>query len=65
VLKPKTPWRDGTRHLVMSTLNFIRQRVALVLRPRQVGLDNQPLAMTGTRSQADLHRSPDTTRALC
>lgn len=33
-LKLKTPWRDGTTHLVMSPLEFMRRRAALVPRPR-------------------------------
>jgi len=34
VLKLKTPWRDGTTHLVMSPLQFIQRRAVLVPRPR-------------------------------
>ena len=34
VLKLKTPWRDGTTHLVMSPLEFMRRLAALVPRPR-------------------------------
>ena len=34
VLKLKTPWRDGTTHLVMSPGEFMRRPVALVPRPR-------------------------------
>jgi hypothetical protein len=33
-LKLKTPWRDGTTHLVMSPLEFMQRRAALVPRPR-------------------------------
>ncbi|WP_088281862.1 transposase [Ideonella sp. A 288] len=33
-LKLKTPWRDGTTHLVMSPLEFIQRLAALVPRPR-------------------------------
>ena len=33
-LKLKTPWRDGTTHLVMSPLECIQRLAALVLRPR-------------------------------
>ena len=33
-LKLKTPWRDGTTHLVMSPLEFMRRLAALVPRPR-------------------------------
>lgn len=28
------PWRDGTTHLMMSPLEFMRRLAALVLRPR-------------------------------
>ncbi|MGL6112547.1 MAG: hypothetical protein ACRC2B_20830 [Rubrivivax sp.] len=31
-LKLKTPWRDGTRHLVMSPLKFMQGLAALVPR---------------------------------
>ena len=34
VLKLKTPWRDGTTHLVMSPLKFMQRLAALVPRPR-------------------------------
>jgi len=34
VLKLKTPWRDGTRHLVMSPLEFMQRPAALVPRPQ-------------------------------
>jgi Putative transposase len=30
----KTPWLDGTTHVVMSQLEFIQRLPALVLRPR-------------------------------
>ncbi len=33
-LKLKTPWRDGTTHLVMSQLEFMQRLAALVPRPR-------------------------------
>jgi hypothetical protein len=33
-LKLKTPWRDGTTHLVMSPLKLMRRLAALVPRPR-------------------------------
>jgi hypothetical protein len=32
--KLKTPWRDGTTHLVMSPLQFMQRLAALVPRPR-------------------------------
>jgi hypothetical protein len=32
VLKLKTPWRDGTKHLMMSPLEFMQCLAALVLR---------------------------------
>ena len=34
VRKLKTPWRDGTTHLVMSPLEFMQRLAALVPRPR-------------------------------
>ena len=34
MLKLKTPWRDGTTHLVMSPLAFMQRLAALVPRPR-------------------------------
>ena len=34
VLELKTPWRDGTTHLVMSPLQFLQRLAALVPRPR-------------------------------
>jgi hypothetical protein len=33
-LELKTPWRDGTTHLVMSPLEFVQRLAALVPRPR-------------------------------
>jgi ribosomal protein S27AE len=33
-LKLKTPWRDGTTHLVVSPLEFMQRLAALVPRPR-------------------------------
>jgi hypothetical protein len=30
VLKLKTPWRDGTTHLVMSPLEFMQRLAALI-----------------------------------
>ena len=30
----KTPWRDGTTHLVISPLEFMQRLAALVPRPR-------------------------------
>jgi hypothetical protein len=34
----KTPWRDGTLHLVMSPLEFMQRLAALVPRPHLIGL---------------------------
>jgi hypothetical protein len=34
VLMLKTPWREGTTHLVMSPLEFMQRLAALVPRPR-------------------------------
>jgi len=36
-LKLKTPWRDGTTHLVMPPLEFMQRLAALVLALRQPG----------------------------
>lgn len=33
-LKLKTPWHDGTPHLVTSPLGFMQRRAALIPRPR-------------------------------
>ena len=34
VLQLKTPYRDGTTHLVMTPLKFLQRVASLVLRPR-------------------------------
>lgn len=34
MLKLKTPWRDGSTHLVQSPLEFMQRLAALVQRPR-------------------------------
>jgi len=34
VLKLKTPWRDGTTHLVMSPLEFMQRVASPVTKPR-------------------------------
>src|SRR4051812_47489506 len=34
VLQLKSPWRDGTTHIVMSPLEFLQRLAALVPRPR-------------------------------
>ena len=36
-LKLKTPWRDGTTHLVMSPLEFMQRLAALIPRPIRLG----------------------------
>ena len=46
-LKLKTPWRDGTTHLVMSPLEFLQRLAALVPRPRQ--RQHQPTTALRTR----------------
>ena len=50
-LELKTPWRDGTTHLVMSPLAFMQRLAALVPRPRL-----QLRAATGRRSGAIISR---------
>ena len=44
VLKLKTPWRDGTTHLVMSPLEFMQRLAALVPRPRLHLIARSPFA---------------------
>jgi hypothetical protein len=39
VLKLKTPYRDGTSHIVISPLEFMQRLAALVPRPR---IDDAP-----------------------
>ena len=50
-LKLKTPWRDGTKHLVMSPLEFMQRLAALVPRPRLHRADPPDSG----RSRATLH----------
>jgi len=45
VLKLKTPWRDGTTHLVMSPLEFMQRLAALVPRPRLHLFDGDRLVL--------------------
>jgi len=52
VLKLKTPWRDGTTHLVMSPLEFMQRLAALEPRPRL------PSRMTATWRSILLARCP-------
>jgi len=52
VLKLKTPWRDGTTHLVMSPLEFMQRLAALEPRPRL------PSRMTATWRSILLTRCP-------
>jgi len=51
-LKLKTPWRDGTTHLVMSPLEFMQRLAALVPRPRLHPPDPVPRG-AGTERQAE------------
>ena len=50
VLQLKTPYKDGTTHIVMSPLEFMQRLAALVPRPRlnlirfaRIVLDTRPL----------------------
>ena len=68
-LKLKTPWRDGTTHLVMSLLEFMQRLVApkprSLQRPRMTALRRPSLALgcpdwvacRPTRTTADRHPS--------
>ncbi len=53
VLKLKTAWRDGTTHLVMSPLEFMRRLAALVPQPRPY-----PRVTASTRSTSEGRRLP-------
>ena len=55
VLKLKTPWRDGTAHLVMSPLEFMQRLAALVPRPRF----GYPCAMRRGRRASDRFAAPN------
>jgi hypothetical protein len=48
-LKLKTPWRDGTTHVVMSPLEFMQRLAALVPRPlkRVIDVDIQNCSNCG------------------
>ena len=60
VLKLKSPWRDGTTHLVMSPLEFMQRLAALVPRPRAAP---DPLPRrAGTQRQAARARGAAGTR---
>jgi Putative transposase len=53
-LKLKTPWRDGTTHLVMSPLEFMQRLAALVPRPAlQAAPGQRPGPSPGTNSPLD------------
>jgi hypothetical protein len=43
-LRLKTPWRDGTTHLVLSPLEFLQRLAALVPRPRRHTPDSSYVA---------------------
>ena len=51
--KLKTPWRDGTTHLVMSPLEFMQGLAALVPRPLQGASGQRPDSSPGTNSPLD------------
>ena len=54
VLKLKTPWHDGTTHLVMSPLEFMQRLAALVPRPALQAAPGQWLGPSpGTNSPLD------------
>ena len=54
VLKLKTPWRDGTTHLVMSPLELMQRLAALVPRPALQAAPGQwPGPSLGTNSPLD------------
>ena len=60
VLKLKTPYRDGTSHLVMSPLEFMQRLAALVPRPR---LTSDPLSRGACASRQAARRDCADSRA--
>ena len=46
LLKLKTPWRDGTTHLLMSSLGFMQRLAALVLQPVFASREVRPVHRT-------------------
>lgn len=58
-LKLKTPWWDGTTHLIMSQLEFMQRLAALVLRPRlhaSVTASRMPIPALGYPQRVDQSR---------
>ena len=49
MLKLKTPWRDGTTHLVMSPLEFMQRLAALAPRPRLNCAQHRPVWLSWAR----------------
>ena len=49
LLKLKTPWRDGTTHLVMSPLELMQRLAALVPRPRLNCVHHRPVRLSWAR----------------
>jgi len=58
-LTPKTPWRDGTTHLVMSPLEFMQRLVARVCRLRlHPPLTDSRLSISAVQCPVWVERSP-------
>jgi hypothetical protein len=70
-LKLKTPWRDGTTHLVMSPLEFMQRLAALVRGRGRFGRaeflrrDDGARAMGGRSAAASLSSKPRTWTSAC
>jgi len=64
--KLKTPWRDGTTHLVMSPMEFMQRLAALVPRPRLhlIRLHRVP-APTAKGRALRVPQGPDECEAKC
>jgi Putative transposase len=60
-LKLKTPWRDGTMHLVMSPLEFMQRLAALVPRPRLHLIRFHGVLAPNARLRAPVAASPSAT----
>jgi hypothetical protein len=63
-LKLKTPWRDGTTHLVMTPLMFMQRLAALVPRPRLQRTSQPDCGRSRATLDGRMQRSPDCRKAV-
>jgi len=55
VCKLKTPWRDGTAHLVMSPLKFMQRLAVLLPRPQLHLIRVHGVQVRATASRQPIH----------